>query len=82
MFIKTNFIMWRVNVRCDQDTWKKSGADFKTMTENYQVELIGSQKMPDGKRIMAYKMDDISDVETFIEDCVKFPGFMADFESL
>ncbi|EAZ93157.1 hypothetical protein [Crocosphaera chwakensis] len=74
--------MWRVNVHCNGDAWKQSGADFKTMTENYQLELIGSQKMPDETRIMAYKMDDISEVETFIEDCTKFSGFTADFESL
>ena len=52
------------------------------MTESYEAELIGSQKMPDGTRIMGYKMEDISDVETFIDDCTKFPGFTADFESL
>ncbi|MEL4896313.1 hypothetical protein [Crocosphaera sp. Alani8] len=74
--------MWRVNVRCDGDSWKQSGAEFKTMTENYQLELIGSQKMPNGIRIMAYKMDDISEVETFIENCTIFPGFTAEFESL
>ncbi|MDJ0731021.1 MAG: hypothetical protein QNJ33_13610 [Crocosphaera sp.] len=74
--------MWRINVRCDGSAWKQSGADFKTMTEKYQVELIGSQKMRDETRIMAYKMEDISEVETFVEDCLKFPGFTADFESL
>lgn len=74
--------MWRINVRCNGDAWKQSGAAFKTMTENYPVELIGSQKMPDETRIMGYKMEDISEVETFIEDCTKFPGFTADFESL
>ncbi len=74
--------MWRINVRCDGSAWKQSGAAFKTMTEKYQVELIGSQKMPDETRIMGYKMDDISGVETFIEDCLKFPGFTADFEAL
>lgn len=74
--------MWRVNIRCSGDAWKQSGADFKTMTENYQAELIASQKMPDETRIMAYKIEDISETETFIEDCLKFPGFTADFESL
>ena len=52
------------------------------MTENYEVEVIGSQNMPDGTRIMGYKMEDISEVDTFIEDCTKFPGLTADFESL
>ena len=74
--------MWRVNIRCSGDDWKMSGADFKALTEIYEAVLIGSQIMPDGTRIMGYKMEDISDVETFIDDCTKFPGFTADFESL
>ncbi len=74
--------MWRVNVHCNADAWKQFGADFKTMTENYQAELIASQKKPDETRLMAYKFEDINEVETFQEDCSKFLGFTSDFESL
>ncbi|MEA5511266.1 hypothetical protein VB715_15950 [Crocosphaera sp. UHCC 0190] len=73
--------MWRVNIHCDGDAWKRSGAEFKAMTQNYQAELIVSQKRPDETRLMAYKIEDISEVENFQEDCTKFPGFTSDFES-
>ena len=74
--------MWRVNIRCNGDAWKQFGADFKAMTKNHQAELITSQKMPDETRLMAYKLEDLSDVESFQEDCNKFPGFTSDFEAL
>jgi hypothetical protein len=74
--------MWRVNITCDGEAWKRYGADFKTMTDKYQGELIGSKKMPDGMRIMSYKVEDVSDAETFQEECANFAGFTADFESL
>jgi hypothetical protein len=45
-------------------------------------ELIASQKKPDGTRLMAYKFEDIDEVETFQEDCHQFQGFTTDFESL
>jgi hypothetical protein len=38
--------------------------------------------MPDGTRIMIYKIEDVSDAEEFQEKSAKFTGFMADFESL
>jgi hypothetical protein len=74
--------MWRVNISCNGDAWKLYGAQFKAMTEKYQAELITSKKMPDDTRIMAYKIEDINDAETFQEDCTKFSGFTSDYESL
>ncbi|MTJ06216.1 hypothetical protein [Anabaena sp. UHCC 0204] len=74
--------MWRVNITCDGEAWKVSGAEFKKMVENYQAELIGSKKMPDGTRIMGYKIEDVSEAESFQEECAKFVGFTSDFESL
>jgi hypothetical protein len=74
--------MWRVNITCDSEAWKRYGADFKAMTDKYPSELIASKKMPDGKRIMAYKIEDVSEAEAFQEDCAKFAGFITDFESL
>jgi hypothetical protein len=48
--------MWRVNITCDDQAWKLSGVEFKKIAENYKGELIGSKKMPDGKRIMSYNL--------------------------
>ncbi|MBN3960569.1 hypothetical protein [Nostoc sp. NMS8] len=74
--------MWRVNITCSGDAWKLYGVDFKVIAEKYQGELIGSKKMPDGTRIMSYKIEDVSDAESFQEDCANFAGFTTDFESL
>lgn len=74
--------MWRVNITCSNDAWKQYGSDFKTTAQKYQADCIASKKMPDGTRIMAYKIEDVSDAESFQEDCANFAGFTADFESL
>jgi len=77
--------MWRVNINCDGEAWKLSGADFKKMVaeiQGYPCELIGSKKLPDGSRVMSYKMEEISEVESFQEACAKFAGFTTDFEAL
>jgi hypothetical protein len=74
--------MWQVNIVCDGEAWKQHGANFKTLIATYESELIVSKKMPDGKRIMGYKIEDISDAESLIGDCAQFAGFSADFESL
>ncbi|MEB3309770.1 MAG: hypothetical protein VKJ02_06015 [Snowella sp.] len=74
--------MWKVNITCDGQAWKQSGAEFKAMTQNYACELIVSQKLPDETRIMAYKIEDLDEAETFQENCTKFAGFTADYESL
>ena len=74
--------MWRVNITCDSEAWKLYAVEFKKMVEKYQVELIGSKKMPDGTRIMGYKIEDVSEAEAFQEECTKFVGFISDFEAL
>ncbi|MBN3872053.1 MULTISPECIES: hypothetical protein [unclassified Nostoc] len=74
--------MWRVNITCSGDAWKRYGTEFKAIAEKYQGELIGSKKMPDGTRIMSYKIEDVGDAEAFQEDCANFTGFTTDFESL
>lgn len=74
--------MWRVNITCSGEAWKRYAVDFKAMANKYQGELIGSKKMPDETRIMSYKIEDVSDAEAFQEDCTKFTGFTSDFESL
>ncbi|MEH2176082.1 hypothetical protein [Nostoc sp.] len=74
--------MWQVNITCSDDAWKIYSTEFKAIAEKYQGELIGSKKMPDGTRIMSYKIEDVSDAESFQEDCANFAGFTTDFESL
>lgn len=74
--------MWRVNITCKEEAWKLCGAEFKTMTAKYKGELIASKKMPNGIRIMAYKVEDVSEAEAFQEECANFAGFTSDFESL
>ncbi|MBD2625779.1 hypothetical protein [Trichormus variabilis] len=74
--------MWRVNITCDGEAWKLYGVEFKTLADKYKGELIGSKKMPDGIRIMSYKIEDVSEAEAFQEECAEFAGFTSDFESL
>ncbi|MBD2567306.1 hypothetical protein [Anabaena lutea] len=74
--------MWRVNITCDGEAWKLYGVDFKAIAAKYQGELIGSKKMPNGIRIMSYKIEDVSEAEAFQEECAEFAGFTSDFESL
>ena len=74
--------MWKVNITCSSDAWKQYGTEFKAIADKYQSELIGSKKLPDGTRIVSYKIEDVSDAEAFQEDCTNFAGFTSDFESL
>ncbi|WP_373526138.1 hypothetical protein [Nostoc sp.] len=74
--------MWQLNITCSGDAWKQYGTEFKAIADKYQGELIGSKKLPDGTRIMSYKIEDVSDAEAFQEDCANFTGFTTDFESL
>jgi len=74
--------MWRVSITCSGDAWKQNGSNFKNIADKYQGDCITSKKMPDGARIMEYKIEDVSDAESFQDDCAKFPGFSAQFESL
>jgi hypothetical protein len=74
--------MWQVNVNCSAEDWKISGAEFKALADKYQGSCITSKKLPDGQRIMVYKIEDVSDAEAFTEECQKFSGFTAYFESL
>lgn len=82
LVVKKTWIMWRVNITCSGDAWKLYGTEFKAIADKYQGELIGSKKTPDDTRIMSYKIEDVSDAESFGEDCARFSGFTADFESL
>lgn len=74
--------MWLVNITCSEEAWKRNAIEFKAIAQKYQGEVITSKKTPDGTRIMAYKLEDVSDAESFQEECANFPGFASDFESL
>jgi hypothetical protein len=73
--------MWLVNVTCSSDAWKRSAVEFKTMTDKYQGDCISSKRMPDGTRIMEYKIEDVSDAEAFQDECASLAEFTAYFES-
>jgi hypothetical protein len=74
--------MWQVNITCSEEAWKRYATEFKAVAEKYECEVLTSKKKPDGTRIMAYKLTDVSDAEAFQEDCANFTGFTSDFESL
>jgi hypothetical protein len=61
--------MWLVNVTCSDNGWKRSAVEFKAMTHKFQGNCVSSKKMPDGTRIMGYKIEDISDAESFSDEC-------------
>jgi len=74
--------MWQVNITCSGEAWKIYSTEFKALADKYRGDCITSKKMPNGQRIMLYKVEDVSDAEAFVEECQKFSGFTADFESL
>jgi hypothetical protein len=74
--------MSRITITCSGEAWKQSAIDFKSMADKYQADSISSKKMPNGTRIMEYKVEDFSNAEAFQQDCASLAGFTADFESL
>ncbi|MBE9031852.1 hypothetical protein IQ266_19135 [filamentous cyanobacterium LEGE 11480] len=75
--------MWRVTINCSADSWSQYGDAFKAIAEKYHGTPISSKKMKDDqRRIMEYKLDDVSEAEEFVEECLSLEGFTAFFESL
>lgn len=75
--------MWRVIIECSAASWRDHAAEFKAIAEQYPVTLLASKKMKDDeRRIMEYQMEDVSEVEEFIDACIRLSGFTATFESL
>ncbi len=74
--------MWLVTITCSADAWKRYSADFKAMADKYQGTCVSSKKMPDGKRLMEYKIEGVEDAEAFQNQCQNFEGFTSSFESL
>ena len=74
--------MWLVSISCSGDAWKRHAVEFKAMAEKYPGTCVSSKKMPDGQRLMEYKIEDVGDAESFQDDCLSLEGFIATFESL
>ena len=75
--------MWLVTIQCSDDSWRIHGKTFKALAEKYPASLISSKKMPgDDRRIMTYKLEEVSDAEEFTDECQSLAGFTALFESL
>nr|WP_228056317.1 hypothetical protein [Microcoleus sp. LEGE 07076] len=56
---------------------------FKALAEKYPATPLSSKKMKgDGQRIMEYQLENVNDVEDFMEECLTLDGFTASFESL
>jgi hypothetical protein len=75
--------MWRITINCSAESWDLHGKTFKTIAEKYQGTPLSTKKMKDdGRRIMEYQIDDVTEAEEFTEACLALPGFTAFFESL
>lgn len=75
--------MWRVIIQCSAASWRDHAAEFKAIAEQYPTTLLASKKMKDDeRRIMEYQLEDVNDVEEFIEACMRLDGFTATFEAL
>ncbi len=74
--------MWLVIISCSGDAWKRYAVEFKAIADKYPGTCTSSKKMPDGQRLMEYKIEDVGDAEAFQDDCLNLEGFSARFESL
>jgi hypothetical protein len=75
--------MWRVIVQCSAESWSKQATAFKAIADKYSNTPLASKKMKDDeRRIMEYQIDDVSDAEEFVDECMTLDGFTATFEAL
>jgi hypothetical protein len=74
--------MWLVTITCSSDAWKRLSSDFLAIADKYPGSCTSSKRMPDGKRLMEYKIEDVGDAEAFQDECQNLEGFTAVFESL
>ncbi|MBW4417864.1 MAG: hypothetical protein KME13_01395 [Myxacorys californica WJT36-NPBG1] len=75
--------MWRVIVNCSADSWVTQAKAFNEILAKYPTKPLSSKKMQgDGRRIMEFQLDDVSDAESLQDECLTLEGFMAQFESL
>lgn len=75
--------MWRVIIQCSAESWRNDAVAFKEIAAKYPGTPIASKKMKDDeRRIMEYQLEDVSDAEDFVADCMVLDGFSASFEAL
>jgi hypothetical protein len=75
--------MWRVIIQCSAESWATHAKEFKAIAAQFPGETIASKKMKgDDRRIMEYRMENVSDAEDFVEACLGLEGFQALFEAL
>ncbi|MBE9185544.1 hypothetical protein IQ270_12765 [Microcoleus sp. LEGE 07076] len=75
--------MWRLIINCSAASWDMNSKAFKALAEKYPATPLSSKKMKgDGQRIMEYQLENVNDVEDFMEECLTLDGFTASFESL
>lgn len=74
--------MWRVIVHCSAESWRDHATAFKAIAEKYANVPLASKKMKDDeRRIMEYQIEDVSEAEEFVEECLTLNGFSATFEA-
>lgn len=75
--------MWKVTIQCSADSWKESATTFKAIASQYPLTVGSSKKMKgDERRIMEYEIENVSEAEDFIADCMGLEGFTGTFEAL
>ena len=75
--------MWKVTIQCSADSWSKQGAVFKEIAAEYSNTPQSSKKMKgDGRRVMEYELENVGEVEEFLERSLALDGFMGEFEAL
>ncbi|MBD2461832.1 hypothetical protein H6G89_12310 [Oscillatoria sp. FACHB-1407] len=75
--------MWRVIIQCSAEGWRKNATAFNAIADKYSGTPISSKKMKDDeRRIMEYQIENVSDAEDFVADCLTLEDFTATFESL
>ena len=75
--------MWVLMIKCSAASWDIHSKAFKVIADKYPATPLSSKKMKgDGERIMEYQLEDVNEVEDFMEECLTLDGFTASFESL
>lgn len=75
--------MWRVIIQCSAESWRNHAIAFNAIAAKYPATPSASKKMQgDERRIMEYQLENVSDTEEFMEECMTLDGFTATFEAL
>jgi outer membrane protein assembly factor BamD (BamD/ComL family) len=75
--------MWRIIIQCSAESWRNHAKDFEAIASQYPATPLSSKKMKDDeRRILEYRLENVSDAEEFVEACTTLDGFSGTFESL